>query len=204
MVAASELENFPIFACLEEPHRQRLAEQAADVRLSKDEYLIREGETPYFFVLLEGQLRLLKDVLGRQVELHQYKMGEWFGEVPILLRGPAMVSVQAVGPARVARFDAQQLFEMIQTSEACGALIMKLMTERLISVQKYASEAPTSRVLLVGTQYDEECREIRAFLSANRIPYQWVDAQREPERLPKCMAGEYDGPRVIIDECYPV
>jgi len=59
-------------------------------------------------------------------------------------------------------------------------------------------------VLLVGTQYDEECREIRAFLSANRIPYQWVDAQREPERLPKCMAGEYDGPRVIIDECYPV
>ncbi len=59
MIAASELERFPIFACLDEPERQRFAERAADVRLSEGEYLIREGETPYFFVLLEGQLKLL-------------------------------------------------------------------------------------------------------------------------------------------------
>jgi thioredoxin reductase (NADPH) len=204
MIAASEIESFPIFACLNEAERQRFAASAADVRLAEGEYLIREGETPYFFVLLDGQLKLLKDVLGRSQELHQYKVGEWFGEVPILLRAPAMVSIQATSTARVARFDAQQLFEMIQTSEACGALIMKVMSERLMSVQKYASEVPISRVLLVGTQYDDECREIRVFLSANRIPYEWIDAEREPDRIPVCMGGQYDGPTVIIDKQYCV
>ena len=200
MIAASELEGYPLFACLSGGERQRFAERAADVRLEEGEWLIREGELPYFFLLLSGPLKLVKDVLGKQQEIHQYKPGEWFGEVPILLRAPAMVSIQATGTARVARFEPQHLFELIRTSEACSALIMKVMTERLNSVQKFASEAPTSRVLLVGTQYDEECRDIRLFLSANRIPYEWVDAEREPDRMPSCMAGEYDGPAVIVDK----
>jgi thioredoxin reductase (NADPH) len=204
MIAASELEICPIFACLHETERQRFAQRAADVRLDKGEWLIREGELPYFFVLLEGQLKLVKDVYGRTLELHEYKSGDWFGEVPILLRAPAMVSIQASSTARVARLDAQQLLELIQTSEPCSALIMKTMTERLTSVQKFASEAPTSRVLLVGTQYERECREIRSFLSANRIPYEWIDAEREPDRLPECMNGEYDGPTVIVDQQYCV
>jgi thioredoxin reductase (NADPH) len=204
MIVASELESCTIFACLSESERQRFAERAADVRLEDGEWLIREGELPYFFVLLEGRLKLLKDVLGREQALFEYKAGDWFGEVPILLRAPAMVSIQAGSQVRVARFDAQQLFELIQSSEPCSALIMKTMTERLSSVQKFASEVPTSRVLLVGTLYDTECREIRAFLSANRIPYEWVDAEREPERLPACMGGEYDGPTVIIDKDYCV
>jgi thioredoxin reductase (NADPH) len=204
MIAVSDLVSFPIFACLEENELRRLAERAADVRLNENEWLVREGELPYFCVLLEGSLTLLKDVLGRQQELHRYKSGEWFGEVPILLRAPALVSVQASSAARVARFDAQQLLEMIQSSEAFSGQIMKVMSERLISVQKFASEIPISRVLLVGTQYEKECREIRAFLSANRIPYEWIDGEREPERLPTCMAGEYDGPTVIVDQQYCV
>jgi thioredoxin reductase (NADPH) len=204
MIAASELESFPIFACLNELERQRFAASAADVRLAQGEWLIREGEVPYFFVLLEGTLQLLKDMLGRPQELHRYKPGEFFGEVPILLRAPAFVSVQALSAVRVARFDAQQLFQLVQTSEACGALIIKTMTDRMSSVGRYASEVPSSRVLLVGTQYDSDCRDIRAFLSANRIPYEWVDAERELDRIPSCLAGEIKGPTVIIDKEYCV
>jgi thioredoxin reductase (NADPH) len=105
---------------------------------------------------------------------------------------------------RVARFDAQLLFELVQTSSACSALILQTMTDRLLSVQRFANEVPSSRVLLVGTQYDSDCRDIRVFLSANRIPYEWVDAEREPGRVPSCMAGEYEGPSVVIDREYCV
>jgi thioredoxin reductase (NADPH) len=96
------------------------------------------------------------------------------------------------------------LFELIQNSSACSAAILQTMTDRLGNVGKWASETPSARVLLVGTQYDAESREIRSFLSANRIPYEWVDAQREPDRIPACMAGEYDGLTVIIDQQYCV
>jgi thioredoxin reductase (NADPH) len=204
MISADELKAIPIFACLDDAERQRFAERAADVRLQENDWLIREGETASFFILLEGKLQLLKDILGRSKELNHYKPGDFFGEVPILLGAPSFASIQATSKARVARFDAQLLFELVQTSAACSALILQTMTDRLMSVQRFAKEVPSSRVLLVGTQYDNDCRDIREFLSANRIPYEWVDAEREPDRIPVCMAGQYEGPSVIVDRSYCV
>jgi thioredoxin reductase (NADPH) len=202
MIAASELQEVPIFACLDEALRQRFADRAADVRLEEGEWLIREGEVPSFFIALEGRLQLVKDVQGKERNLHVYKHGEFFGEVPILMGAPAFVAVRALSKSRVARFDAQQLLELIQSSEASGALILQAMTDRLTSASKYASEIPSSRVLLIGTQYDRDCRDIRSFLSANRILYEWVDAEREPSRMPSCMMGEYEGPSVVVDNEY--
>lgn len=204
MVVVEELKDFPLFSCLSEAERLSFANRAADVRLEKDEWLIREGEVPYFFILLEGQLQLFKDVLGRSKEIHEYKLGDFFGEVPILLGSPAFASVQAKSKARVARFEAQHLFDLIQSSAACSALILQTMTDRLSSVQRFARENPGSRVKLIGTQYDKDCSEIRLFLSGNRIPYEWVDAERDPERIPPCMGGVYEGPSAVIDRQFCV
>ena len=203
MITAKELEITPIFACLPEAERQRFAERAADVRLNAGEWLIREGETPHFFVLLEGELKLLKDILGKPSPLGEYKPGSFFGEIPVLLLAPSFASVKAKEPSRVARFDSQLLFELVQSSEACSAVIMKTMIDRLGNVQKFALETPSTRVLIVGTQYDEDCRDIRAFLSANRIPYEWIDQSRDPDRVPTCMldrSGEpILSPAIVVD-----
>jgi thioredoxin reductase (NADPH) len=204
MISPAQLQAIAIFECLDEEQRQRLAERAADVRLQAGEWLIREGEMPSFFVLLEGKLQLVKEILGRTQDLGYYEPGAFFGEVPILLGAPSFAAVRATDRSRVVRFDAQQLFEMIQGSAACSALILQTMTDRLMKVQRFAQEVPTSRVLLIGTQYDKDCREIRQFLSANRIPYEWIDAEKEPQRLPKCLAGGYEGPSVVVDGGYCV
>jgi thioredoxin reductase (NADPH) len=204
MISPAELQAIPIFECLDEADLRRFAQRAADVRLQPGEWLIREGEIPSFYVLLEGKLQLVKEIMGRSNDLGYYEPGAFFGEVPILLGAPSFAAVQAKERSRVARFDAQQLFEMIQGSAACSALILQTMTERLGKVQRYAQEVPTSRVLLIGTQYDQDCREIRQFLSANRIPYEWIDAEKEPQRLPQCLGGRYDGPSVVVDQGYCV
>jgi thioredoxin reductase (NADPH) len=39
-------------------------------------------------------------------------------------------------------------------------------------------------VVIVGSQHSEECRDVRAFLALNRIPYEWVDGNREPKGVP--------------------
>jgi thioredoxin reductase (NADPH) len=203
MISPAELQAFPIFQCLDEEQRQRFAERAADVRLQPGEWLIREGEAASFCVLLDGCVTIVKEILGRSKDIVEYKAGEFFGEVPILLGAPSFAGVRAQDRARVARFDPQQLFEMIQTSAACSALILQTMTDRLMKVQSFAKETPSSRVLLVGTQYDSDCREIRQFLSANRIPYEWVDAEKDAARVPECM-GKYEGPSVVVDGGYCV
>jgi thioredoxin reductase (NADPH) len=203
MITANELEICSIFACLDEGERQRFAERAADVRLAAGEWLIREGEQANFFVVLEGHTLAVKEIGGKEAEIGTSKPGSFFGEVPVLLLAPAFVSVRAKEGARLARFSPQLLFELIQSSEKCAAMILQAMTDRLSGVGRFATETPPARVLIVGTQYDEDCREIRAFLSANRIPYEWVDHSREPERVPTCMidrAGEpIATPSVVVD-----
>ncbi len=204
MISFSELQALPVFASLDELSCQRLARRAADIRLNPGEWLLREGEMAGFYVLLEGDLQLVKEVLGQPMELRSYKAGDFFGEVPILLGGAAFVSIKAISKARVAHFDPQVLFELIQGSAASSAVILQTMTDRLISVQQFAKSLPGSRVLVVGTKYDSDCHEIRNFLSANRIPYEWVDAEREPDRLPACMTEGYHGPEVIVDRAFCV
>ncbi|HEX4153967.1 MAG TPA: FAD-dependent oxidoreductase [Acidobacteriaceae bacterium] len=186
-------------SCLPEAELQRIAQRAADVRLHKGEWLIREGEQPSFFVMIEGAVEVLKDISGRDQVVKLYSRGEFFGEVPLILGSTAFVSCRAKEPSRLLRLDKLQFKEMIDSSPECSGLILKTMTDRLNYIQDKMMEIPVSRVLVVGSQYDTDCRDIRSFLSVNRIPYEWVDREREPERVPVCMSRELDGPAVIID-----
>ena len=205
MITADDLKNAPVFACLDDTERARLAGRAADMRLRDGDWLAREGEQPYFCVLLEGRVKIYKNVLGRDQELYEYKIGEFFGEVPILLGAPLFASARAhADGTRVARFEPQQLRELIQASASCSALILQTMNKRLTNVQQRTVELPTSRVLVVGSQYDVDCREIRNFLAMNRIPYEWVDREREPDRVPACMPADLSGPAVIVDRAFCV
>jgi thioredoxin reductase (NADPH) len=201
MFTSDELNRTKLFSCLEETERIRYAEKAADVRLCAGEWLIREGEPPFFFVLFEGRLRLAKDVMGRLEDLYQYEyqIGDFFGETPILLGTQAMVSLRAETPCRVARFDRQQLQNLIRDSKEASAMILQTMNDRVMRVQEYGAAAPSSRVLILGTQSDTDCRDICTFLSANRIPYEWVDREREPERVPAGLPLNFGCPAVTVD-----
>ncbi len=204
MVTPDDLNQVNIFACLTEPERRRFAQNAAELWIRKDDTLIREGETPFFYVLLQGKLQLSKDVMGRMQDFTTYGPGEFFGEVPILLGVSSFASIRALELSRVVRFERQQLQELIRSSEACSALILQTMNDRLMRVQRFAVDSPMSRVLVVGSQYDTDCRDIRTFLSMNRIPYEWVDREREPERVPSCMPADQNGPSVVVDHAFCV
>jgi len=204
MITGEELRICKVFECLDAAERDRLATKAADIYVRPDEYLIREGETPHFFVLLEGKLKLSKEVLGRErfFDEIKYATGDFFGEVPILLGTSSLASLKAVTWCRVARFDLQQFQELIRDSEKCSAVIMQAMNERLGRVQRHAMETPAARVLVVGSQYDTDCRDIRTFLAMNRIPYEWLDRDNEADRIPSCMPKDVDGPAVVIDHAF--
>jgi thioredoxin reductase (NADPH) len=201
MFTSDELKGIRLLSVLGESEILRCVANAADVRLAPGEWLIREGETPWFCILFEGRLRMVKDVLGRQQELFQYeyRVGDFFGETPILLGTQALVSLRAETHCRVARFDRQQFQDLIRDSKELSAMILQTMNDRLRRVQEYAATVPSSRVLILGTEYDTDCRDIRGFLSSNRIPYEWVDREREPERVPSFLPRDLGCPAVAID-----
>jgi thioredoxin reductase (NADPH) len=199
VITAAELLQIPVFAGLKESECQRFAQKAADIRVEAGDWVIREGEDPRFFVVLEGLLQAVKDIVGQHRELDQVKAADFFGEIPILLGTANLVSVRALSRCRLARFDRQQLQELIRASASSGAAIFQTMTDRLSAVKQYAEDTPSSRVLLIGSQYNAECRAIRSFLSANRVQYDWVDRELDPSRATSYVPAGHDGVAAIVD-----
>lgn len=200
MISPEELKQFEIFACLSDTQRRRVAEHAADIRVQEGEWLIREGEVPWFFVLIEGSLDLGKEYGGASVVRRQYQPGDFYGETPILLDSLTIASLRAREPSRILRLDRAMFKELIDSSPECSNLIVKVMMERVTAIREYTRENNPLRVLVVGEPHDTECRNVRTFLSTNRIPYEWVDGERDPGRIPLCVPGDFKGSFVMVDK----
>ncbi len=198
MIRSDELKVAPIFACLSDAQRERIAQNAAELIVKEGEWLIREGEAPWFFVLLEGCLDVEKEYGGSSVVRARYRPGEFYGETPIMLNSPAIASLRAHEPSRVVRLDRMQFRELIDSSPECSDLVVKVMMKRVTMMQEHMRESNPLRVVIVGAQYDAECRDIRAFLSMNRIPYEWQH-EYDPIRLPLEVPADPSGPFVVVD-----
>jgi CRP-like cAMP-binding protein len=150
----------------------RLTQIVADVRLEPGEWLSREGAPASFYVLVEGRLRIVLDVHGKQTEFaeQEFKQSDFVGEVPLLMGTPTFASLRAQTSCRVARLDKQQFHRLIRDSKQARAIILETLGERLLLIQQRSLALPTSRVLIFGRNRDADCHNISTFLSANRIP----------------------------------
>src|ERR1700733_10815861 len=157
MITSEDLEKIPVFAGGEKQERRRLPRRAADIHLEPGEWLIREGEEPHFFVVLEGELEAVKDIVGQGRVLGRNAAGEFSGETPIFMGTASIVSVRAATQCRVARFDRQQLQELVRDSPSAGEIIFQTMSTRLALAQNIALATPSSRVALSGSKNDTNC-----------------------------------------------
>ncbi len=204
MLTPDELKTVEIFSCLGAEDLDWLSRHAADLSVDAGEFLIHEGEATPFFVLLEGVAEVFKDSVGRMAAVGRLYTGDFFGEMAILMATSAPASVCAAVPCRLARLEPQDLQELLRRSADCSARIMQKLNERVQSVQAYMLKLPSSRVRIVGSRLDAGCREIRTFLSMNRVPFQWVDSCPTTPPSPNTVPRDIDVSSVVVDDSYCV
>lgn len=180
MITSRDLEKVPLFAGVDEKELRRLASRAADISVEPGEWLIREGEEPRFFVILEGELEATKEIRGQRQVAGRHRAGEFGGETPIFVGTGELASARAITRCRVARFERQQLQELVRDSPSAAEIIFRTMSSRLALAQQLVSQTPSSRVRIAGSKYDDNSRLVQAFLSANRIQYDWFPSDTEP------------------------
>ena len=88
---------------------------------------------------------------------------------------------------------------MIRDSKEARTIILETLGERLLLIQQRSLALRTARVFIFGRNRDADCHNIREFLSANRIPYEWVDRDRNPEQVPAGVSDDPDCPAVTVD-----
>ncbi|HEY4357738.1 MAG TPA: FAD-dependent oxidoreductase [Acidobacteriaceae bacterium] len=175
MIAPTDLSQVDLFSGLSPEDLAHFARKAADVRLRPDDWLVREGERSGFYVVLKGNLRFVKDIHGKDYEVHVNGPGDFFGEMPNILGVLSGVSAQAKTKCRLARFELQQLQELIDESRSSSQPILSKMLQRVQMAQAYVQSTPAARAVIIGRANvnTKMAVKIRMFLAGNRIPYRW-------------------------------
>ena len=195
MITTDELKDLPLFESLSNEWRQKIAESAAELSVPSGEWIVREGETPSFFVLLNGSLICEKDYGGTNKVSAPYVPGDFYGEIPILLDSVAIASLKSTSPSRLLRLDRVQFKDMIASSPRCNQIVVEVMTRRLRMIQNHMQNNDSLRVRVVGSQYSTECRDVRDFLSQNHISYRWSDHDETNSQI----SGSCGEPFVVVD-----
>eukprot|EP00930_Biecheleria_cincta_P022272 TRINITY_DN1627_c0_g1_i3.p1 TRINITY_DN1627_c0_g1~~TRINITY_DN1627_c0_g1_i3.p1 ORF type:complete len:754 (-),score=142.26 TRINITY_DN1627_c0_g1_i3:326-2587(-) len=95
----SFLGKVEVFQTLSEHEKATLTEVLLEESFANDEAIIEQGDQDdKFFMILSGQaVACIKGEQG-EVEVMQYKEGDYFGEIALLTGEPRKASVYAVGP----------------------------------------------------------------------------------------------------------
>src|SRR5215208_8051660 len=125
-----------LFPNLDNEALERLKEHGTVIELADGDRLFAEGEADYpFWVVLEGEVRITKQVGLERTLLAVHGPGEFAGEISLLTGGATIASAHAAGPARVLRIDADVLRRIVGEPTPLAATIVAAMAGRTQDVE---------------------------------------------------------------------
>jgi thioredoxin reductase (NADPH) len=197
MITPDQLDDLPLFAAFSADERSEIAAKAADIRLLAGEYLVQEGEEPYFYVVLAGTMEVTKRVGTGEVVLATRERGGFFGETPVLLGATTFANLRAIDACRVMRLEPLDLQALVVRNATFKAEILSAMTERLADIGQRAVARKADAVLIVGRRWDSACRAARTLLARNQVRHEFLT-------LDDPLASARIGPILAHGERYPL
>jgi signal transduction histidine kinase len=132
----SLLRKVPLFANLKEEEKVCI-EKTEEWRLAAGEMLFQEGErASHFFVLLEGEISALK----KHGVVTRNRPGAFFGEIPLLLGTPYVLSARAERDSRLIVFPEEAFWRLLRLCPDIAAEIFRAMVTRLRNIEGSARQ----------------------------------------------------------------
>ena len=132
--------DVPLFAQLNESQRECLS-TGTEVRFARGEVVLRQGDpSNFFYVMLEGELRVTKFFGEQEIVFAARVPGEFFGEILILLDVPNFVLYRAVADSRLLRLPRAGFWALLRTSPTVAREIMRALATRLRNMAGYTQE----------------------------------------------------------------
>jgi thioredoxin reductase (NADPH) len=175
MITVDHIRKMKLFEDVPNGELQTIADRAADIHLAEGDWVVSEGEVPSFFGCVSGRLDVRKGNGADDHKVNEYGPGDTFGEVPLLLDSPAVVSVRALEQARVFRLDPSDFRQLVLSCPVLHGKIMETMSDRLGALQRDALKTARVTVTIVGPRWDLACHDVRDFLSRNHVAFVWLD-----------------------------
>jgi thioredoxin reductase (NADPH) len=140
------------------------------------EYLFQEGDAAYdFFVILSGAAEIVVRTDGEERVITRHGPGRFLGELNLLTGQRAFVSARAAEPGEVIVVPVQELRHILATNPILSDTILAAFLARRSALRIGAAAS----IRVVGSRFSPESLQLREFLTRNRIPHEWIDADRD-------------------------
>ena len=134
------LRNVPLFADLKDEDKVCI-EEAEEWQLLEGELLVKPGEpAEHFFVLLEGEITASKKHGDQEIVVARYRPGAFFGEVPLLLGVPYILTARAESDSRLIVFAEEGFWRLLRLCPAISSEIFREMATRLRNIEGSAQQ----------------------------------------------------------------
>jgi signal transduction histidine kinase len=148
--AVEFLRRLPLFSNLPEQDLARLYGQSEAIEVGPGEWLMKEGEIgEAFYVVLEGEIEILKRSGEQDVVLAARGPGEILGEMALLQQAPRTASGRAARAARLLRIDKQAFWEMLAASPSAAIALLQTFSARLQSTEAMLQQS--EKLAALGT-----------------------------------------------------
>jgi signal transduction histidine kinase len=146
----SRLEAVPLFSGLPEEDLTRLSAAVSEMSLEDGDELFREGaEGDSAYVIVAGEIEIVKQALNREMLLAVQGPGTVIGEMALLHEAPRMASGRARGSTTLLEIPRSSFEYVLDTSPAAARRTMDVVLERFR--QNQAQLQQSERMAQLGT-----------------------------------------------------
>ncbi len=175
MFTHDELRTIPVLSGLADKELAYLAKTSADIRLLPGEYVVHEGEPRrVLFILVEGRVEVTKFVDGEERVIGVREAGELFGEIPVVLDTPFLVSFRAAQRSRVMQIEAKDFHAVAASAPQFSAAVEAAALDRVGGLHELAAAPSHPLVAVIGPQWDNATHELREVLQRNSVEFDWI------------------------------
>jgi thioredoxin reductase (NADPH) len=140
------------------------------------DYLYREGDASYdFYVIVSGAAEVVVRSDDEERIITRHGAGRFLGELNLLTGQRVYLSARIVEPGEVIVVPTAALRQVIATKPGLGDTILAAFLARRSVLLSGAAAA----IRIVGSRFSPESLRLREFLARNRIPHEWIDADRD-------------------------
>ncbi|MDP9313452.1 MAG: ATP-binding protein [Chloroflexota bacterium] len=130
------LRQLPHFSSLGDDVLEWLVAHSCEVRLNADEVLFAEGDPGlFFYVLLEGQLRITKRIGAEDTILATHQPGNFTGEVPLLTGTAYIATARTLQPSHLLQIEKAGFEELLATCPPLRSVVFSALAQRLQSTE---------------------------------------------------------------------
>jgi thioredoxin reductase (NADPH) len=146
-----------------------------EVEVEAGQVLYAAGASSYpFFVVLEGEVEIVRPDLRGDVVVAVHPAGRILGELNLLTEQRAYLTARVSRPGRVLSVPPVEFRRLMASKPDVADVIFTTLVAR----REYLRQGEGAlAVQIIGSRYSREAMALRAFASRSRLPHTWLDLE---------------------------